>query len=120
MRIAAAPEVADRASAEYRSIFNAYTRRYHRPRPPIGELAAAQGTITQNHAKRHSPRILAVIDTLLSEKPDPATLRDGIRSLGFDDWHGISPELDNALIGLAEQLDLRMSWAGTRLRGFEL
>lgn len=35
-----AAEAADRATRDYRSVFNAYTHKFHQPKLPIGELAA--------------------------------------------------------------------------------
>lgn len=97
LRMAHAANVADRVSNDYRSIFNAYVHRYHRPKPPIGELARAQDTITQTFAKRYTSKTIAAIDALLSEQPDLEAIRQGIRTLGFEDLWNISPTLDRAM-----------------------
>lgn len=96
-RIARAANVADRVSNDYRSIFNAYVHRYHDPKPAIGDLARAQDTIIQTFAKRYTSKTIAAIDALLSDKPDLDAIRQGIRTLGFDDLWGISAPLDAAL-----------------------
>lgn len=97
LRMSWAAEAADRATRDYRSIFNAYTHKFHQPRPPIGELAAMQGAITQSFAKRYTMKTVAAIETLLSPVPDLEVLRSGIRALGSDDLHGISDGLDAVL-----------------------
>lgn len=96
-QIARAANVADRVSNDYRSIFNAYVHRYHDPKPAIGELARAQDTIIQTFAKRYTSKTVAAIDALLSEEPDLDAIRQGVRTLGFDDLWGISDPLDAAL-----------------------
>ncbi|MFJ4173085.1 hypothetical protein [Microbacterium sp. NPDC089696] len=95
--MSAASETADRATRDYRSIFNAYTHKFHQPKPPISELAARQGVIIQSFAKRYTPKTIAAIDALLSNNPDLAAIRAGIRSLGFEDLWGISDALDRVL-----------------------
>lgn len=95
--ISAAAETADRATRDYRSIFNAYTHKFHLPRPPIGELASAQGTITQSFARRYTDKTVEAVKALLSDTPDLEALRAGIRTLGFNDLQGISPQLDQAI-----------------------
>lgn len=95
--MSAASETADRATRDYRSVFNAYTHKFHQPKPPISELAARQGVIIQSFAKRYTPKTIAAIDALLSDNPDLAAVRVGIRSLGFEDLWGISDALDRAL-----------------------
>lgn len=97
LQMSAASEAADRATRDYRSVFNAYTHKFHQPKPPIGELAAMQGAVTQSFAKRYTPRTVAAIEALLSPRPDLAAIRAGIRALGFDDLRGISDELDRAI-----------------------
>lgn len=97
LRMSAASEAADRATRDYRSVFNAYTHKFHQPKPPIGELAAMQGVITQSFAKRYTPKTLAAIESLLSDKPDLTAIRNGIRALGFEDLWGISDALDKAM-----------------------
>lgn len=97
LRMSAAAEAADRATRDYRSIFNAYTHKFHDPKPPIGALAAMQGVVTQSFAKRYTPKTVAAIDALLSDAPDLEAIRLGIRALGFDDIWGISDALDAAL-----------------------
>lgn len=96
-RMAHAANVADRVSNDYRSVFNAYVHRYHRPKPAIGELARAQDTIIQTFAKRYTAKTTAAIDSLLSDQPDLGAIRQGIRTLGYDDLWGISDQLDRAL-----------------------
>ncbi|KHK96540.1 hypothetical protein LK09_14405 [Microbacterium mangrovi] len=95
--MSAASEAADRATRDYRSVFNAYTHKFHQPKPPIGELAAMQGAITQSFAKRYTPKTVAAIEALLSDDPDLDAIRNGIRALGFDDLWGISAALDEAM-----------------------
>lgn len=97
LQISAASEAADRATRDYRSVFNAYTHKFHQPKPPIGELAAMQGAVTQSFAKRYTPKTVAAIEALLSPRPDLAAIQAGIRALGFDDLRGISDELDSAI-----------------------
>lgn len=97
LQMSAASEAADRATRDYRSVFNAYTHKFHQPKPPIGELAAMQGAVTQSFAKRYTPKTVAAIEALLSPRPDLAAIRAGIRALGFDDLRGISDELDRAI-----------------------
>lgn len=97
LRMSAASEAADRATRDYRSVFNAYTHKFHQPKPPIGELAAMQGAVTQSFAKRYTPKTVAAIEALLSPTPDLAAIRAGIRALGFDDLRGISDGLDSAI-----------------------
>lgn len=97
LRMSWAAESADRATRDYRSVFNAYTHKFHQPRPPIGELAAMQGAITQSFAKRYTTKTVAAIEALLSPTPDLDALRAGIRSLGFEDLRGISDGLDDAM-----------------------
>lgn len=92
-----AAEAADRATRDYRSIFNAYVHKFHQPKPPIGQIAAMQGTIIQSFAKRYTGKTIAAIDALLSPHPDLNAIRDGIRSLGFEDLRGVSEELDAAM-----------------------
>lgn len=92
-----AAEAADRATRDYRSVFNAYTHKFHQPKPPIGELAAMQGAITQSFAKRYTPKTVEAIEALLSEQPDLDAIRTGIRALGFKDLRGISDALDRAM-----------------------
>lgn len=92
-----AAEAADRATRDYRSVFNAYTHKFHQPKPPIGELAAMQGAITQSFAKRYTPKTLEAIEALLSPEPDLDAIRVGIRALGFEDLRGISDALDQAM-----------------------
>lgn len=50
--LSATAEAADRVTRDYRSVFNAYIHQFHQPKPPMGELVATQGTITQSFAKR--------------------------------------------------------------------
>lgn len=97
LQMSAASEAADRATRDYRSVFNAYTHKFHQPKPPIGELAAMQGAVTQSFAKRYTPKTVAAIEALLSPRPDLAAIRAGIRALGFDDLRGISDDLDSAI-----------------------
>ncbi|WP_309127613.1 hypothetical protein [Microbacterium sp.] len=97
LQMSAASEVADRATRDYRSVFNAYTHKFHQPKPPIGELAAMQGAITQSFAKRYTPKTIAAIEALLAPKPDLTAIQAGIRALGFDDLRGISDPLDRAI-----------------------
>ncbi|WOF23658.1 hypothetical protein N8K70_02985 [Microbacterium betulae] len=97
LQMSAASEAADRATRDYRSLFNAYTHKFHQPKPPIGELAAMQGAVTQSFAKRYTPKTVAAIEALLSPKPDLAAIRAGIRALGFEDLRGISDELDSVI-----------------------
>lgn len=92
-----AAEAADRATRDYRSIFNAYTHKFHQPKPPIGELAAMQGAITQSFAKRYTPKTVEAIAALLSPRPDLNAIRAGIRALGFEDLRGISSALDASM-----------------------
>ena len=92
-----AAEAADRATRDYRSVFNAYTHKFHQPKPPIGELAAMQGAITQSFAKRYTPKTVEAIESLLSPEPDLDAIRAGIRALGFEDLRGISKALDAAM-----------------------
>lgn len=101
LKMSAAAEAADRATRDYRSVFNAYAHRFHKPKPPIGELAAMQGTITQSFASRYTAKTVGAIEALLSPAPDLDAIRLGIRALGFNDLRGISPELDRQ-IALAE------------------
>lgn len=96
-KMARAANVADRVSNDYRSVFNAYVHRYHDPKPAIGELARAQDTIIQTFAKRYTTKTVAAIDALLSDEPDIDSIRQGIRTLGFNDLWGISEPLDAAL-----------------------
>jgi hypothetical protein len=95
--IAKSANIADRVSSDYRSVFNAYVHRYHKPKPSIGDLARAQDTIIQTFAKRYTPKTIAAIDALLSTDPDLDALRYGIRTLGFEDLWGISGPLDAAM-----------------------
>ncbi|MFT4052618.1 MAG: hypothetical protein QM677_10285 [Microbacterium sp.] len=97
LRMSWAAEAADRATRDYRSVFNAYTHKFHQPKPPIGELAAAQGAITQSFAKRYTPKTVEAIEALLSPEPDLDAIRAGIRALGFEDLRGISAPLDEAM-----------------------
>lgn len=97
IEMSAASEAADRATRDYRSLFNAYTHKFHQPKPPIGELAAAQGAITQSFAKRYTPKTVAAIEALLSTEPNLDALRVGIRALGFEDYRGVSEPLDQAI-----------------------
>ena len=97
LQISWAAEAADRATRDYRSVFNAYTHKFHQPKPPIGELAAMQGAITQSFAKRYTPKTIEAIEALLSSKPDLDAIRVGIRALGFEDLRGISSALDTAM-----------------------
>lgn len=97
LRVSWAAEAADRATRDYRSIFNAYTHKFHQPRPPIGELAAMQGAITQSFAKRYTTKTVAAIEALLSPMPDLEAIKSGVRALGSDDLNGISEGLDAAL-----------------------
>lgn len=97
LEMSAASEAADRATRDYRSLFNAYTHKFHQPKPPIGELAAAQGAITQSFAKRYTPKTVAALEALLSPEPDLDALRYGIRALGFEDLRGITEALDRAM-----------------------
>lgn len=99
--MSAASEAADRATRDYRSVFNAYTHKFHQPKPPIGELAAMQGAITQSFAKRYTPKTIAAIEALLSESPDLEAIHSGIRALGFEDLWGISEALDKAMSAAA-------------------
>ncbi|KTR95667.1 hypothetical protein NS220_05180 [Microbacterium testaceum] len=92
-----AAEAADRATRDYRSVFNAYTHKFHQPKPPIGELAAMQGAITQSFAKRYTPKTVQAIEALLSAEPNLDAIRTGIRALGFADLRGISDALDRAM-----------------------
>lgn len=92
-----AAEAADRSTRDYRSVFNAYTHKFHQPKPPIGELAAMQGAITQSFAKRYTPKTVEAIEPLLSAEPDLDAIRAGIRALGFEDLRGISTGLDAAM-----------------------
>lgn len=92
-----AAEAADRATRDYRSVFNAYTHKFHQPKPPIGELAAMQGAITQSFAKRYTPKTVEAIESLLSAEPDLDAIRAGIRALGFKDLRGVSDALDEAM-----------------------
>lgn len=100
-QMSAASEAADRATRDYRSVFNAYTHKFHQPKPPIGELAAMQGAITQSFAKRYTPKTIAAIDALLSDNPDLGAIHIGIRALGFEDLWGISEALDRAMSAAA-------------------
>lgn len=97
LTMAAAAERADRATRDYRSVFNAYVHKFHQPKPPIGELAAMQGTITQSFAKRYTPKTVGAIEALLAPVPDLDAIRLGIRALGFNDLRGLSAELDAVL-----------------------
>lgn len=98
-----AAEAADRATRDYRSVFNAYTHKFHQPKPPIGELAAMQGAITQSFAKRYTPKTVEAIEALLSPEPDLDAIRVGIRALGFEDLRGISDALDRAMTDAESQ-----------------
>lgn len=95
--MSAAAEAADRATRDYRSVFNVYTHKFHQPKPPIGELAAMQGTITQSFAKRYTPKTIEAIEALLSPSPDLDAIRRGVRALGFEDLWGLSDALDSAM-----------------------
>jgi hypothetical protein len=97
LKMSWAAEAADRATRDYRSVFNAYAHRFHQPKPPIGALAAMQGAITQSFAKRYTPKTVAAIEALMSPQPDLEAIRIGIRALGFEDLRGISESLDAAL-----------------------
>ncbi|WP_456284537.1 hypothetical protein [Microbacterium sp. JZ101] len=97
LKMSWAAEAADRATRDYRSVFNAYAHKFHQPKPPIGELAAMQGAITQSFAKRYTPKTVAAIEALLSPQPDLEAIRVGIRALGFEDLRGITDTLDDAL-----------------------
>lgn len=97
LQMSYAAESADRATRDYRSVFNAYTHKFHQPKPPIGELAAMQGAITQSFAKRYTPKTLEAIESLLSPSPNLDALRVGIRALGFEDLRGISDALDEVM-----------------------
>lgn len=92
-----AAEAADRETRDYRSVFNAYTHKFHQPKPPIGELAAMQGAITQSFAKRYTPATVEASEALLSEEPNLDAIRSGIRALGFEDLRGISDAPDRAM-----------------------
>jgi len=92
-----ATEAADRATRDYHSVFNVYTHKFHQPKPPIGELAAMQGAITQSFAKRYTPKTVEAIEALLSPEPDLDAIRVGIRALGFEDLRGISDALDQSM-----------------------
>lgn len=102
-RIARAANVADRVSSDYRSVFNAYVHRFHRPKPAIGDLARAQETVIQTFAKRYTAKTVAAVEALLSPDPDIFAIRDGIRSLGFDDLWRLSEPLDLALKKATEE-----------------
>lgn len=97
LQMSLAAEAADRATRDYRSVFNAYTHKFHQPKPPIGELAAMQGAITQSFAKRYTPKTVEAIEALLSDEPDLDAIRVGIRALGFEDPRRISDPLDRAM-----------------------
>lgn len=107
LRMSASAEAADRATRDYRSVFNAYTHRFHTPKPPIGGLAAMQGVVTQSFAKRYTPKTIAAIEALLSDSPDLDAIRHGIRALGFNDLWGVSDALDN---------EMRLAEANPRFR----
>jgi hypothetical protein len=102
-----AAEAADRATRDYRSVFNAYTHKFHQPKPPIGELAAMQGAITQSFAKRYTSKTVEAIEALLSDEPDLEAIRTGIRALGFADLHGISDALDRAMAAAESERGFR-------------
>lgn len=74
-----------------------FGHKFHQPKPPIGELAAMQGAITQSFAKRYTPKTVEAIEALLSAGPDLDAIRAGIRALGFEDLWGISDALDRAM-----------------------
>lgn len=112
IEMSAASEAADRATRDYRSLFNAYTHKFHQPRPPIGELAAAQGAITQSFAKRYTPKTVAAIEALLSSDPNLDALRVGIRALGFEDFRGVSEPLDHAM-AIAEASPRFQPWSAS-------
>lgn len=107
LQISWAAEAADRATRDYRSIFNAYTHKFHQPKPPIGELAAMQGAITQSFAKRYTPKTVEAIQALLSEEPNLEAIRSGIRGLGFEDLRGISEALDRAMTAAESERGFR-------------
>lgn len=94
LTMSAAAEAADRATRDYRTIFNAYVHKLHAPKPRIGELAAMQGTITQSFASRYTAKAAGAVEALLSPNPDLEAIRVGIRALGFEDLRGITPTLD--------------------------
>ncbi|MCM3695203.1 hypothetical protein [Microbacterium oleivorans] len=97
LQMSRAAEAADRATRDYRSVFNAHTHKFHQPKPLLGELAAMQGAITQSFAKRYTSETVEAIEASLSEEPDLDAIRTGIRALGFKDLRGISNALDRAI-----------------------
>lgn len=98
--MSAAVEAANRASHDYRKVFNAYTHKFHQPRPPIGEIAKQQGTITQGFAKRYSQGTVAAIATLLSDAPDIRVVERNLRSLDVSELWGLSDAMDAALANI--------------------
>lgn len=73
------------AGADARSLLSAYSHRFHKPRPNLSDLAAAQDIAPQGLIRRYNKATVAAIDELLSDTPNIATVLAAFHSLRLED-----------------------------------